>query len=403
MIASYKLLNRFKILPARKASEDELRSFHSEEYIEYIKSCDGGNYTCADECKVNNSTITGSQTKNRSPIGDGASHNAIENKLLEENDNGDVKKQGSQNEQQQEWDMSILDTSQRGEEDFGLGYDCPLLPNMINLIKLIAGSTLTAVESIIEGKVDIALNWTGGWHHALKDTACGFCYVNDIVIGILKLLSSGYTKVLYVDFDLHHGDGVESAFRHSNKVFTLSFHKYEVGFFPGTGSIDEIGPDRSKGKGYTMNVPLKGGIGDDNYISLTSQVLTKVIDKIQPQVIVAQFGADGLVSDPMNSFNLTPKSLIKSFQLLKATSIPLIALGGGGYNVPNTARCWTLLTSSAVGIDVENDIPDSDPFFLTYGPSYELNIDPGFRKDENSSLELHGLLEKVSENLNLIA
>lgn len=388
MIASCKLLNHLKILPARKASEDELNSFHSKEYIEYIKSCECNN-TCENDNNVNKS---GSQTSQRPNV---TSDNATEHKSQENDDND--KDQG-----EQKWDVSILDTSQRGEEDFGLGYDCPLLPGMLNLIKLIAGSTLTAVESITEGKSDIAINWAGGWHHALKDTASGYCYVNDIVVGILKLLSHGYTQVLYVDFDLHHGDGVELAFGHSKKVFTLSFHKYEVGFFPGTGSILETGPNGSKGKGYTMNIPLKDGITDDNYNHITKEVLSKVIEKIQPQVVVAQFGADGLVSDPMNSFNLTPRSLSQSLQLLKATGLPLIVLGGGGYNIPNTARCWTLLTAIALGCEIDNDIPDTDPFFLTYGPSYEMRIDPGFRKDENISSEVDILLQQVRKHLNLL-
>lgn len=369
-----------KILPAREASEDDLRSFHSREYIDYIKSCE------------NNKSVN-KASQRPSVMND----NAIEDNIQE---NANVKKLGTQKEL--EWNESVLDTSQRGEEDFGLGYDCPLLPDMFNLIKLIAGSTLTAVEAIIDGKVDIAINWAGGWHHALKESASGFCYVNDIVIGILKLLSHGYSKVLYVDFDLHHGDGVELAFGHSSKVFTLSFHKYDIGFFPGTGAGDDIGPNGSKGKGYTMNIPLKDGIKDDSYKYIVNEVLSKVIDKIKPEAIVAQFGADGLVSDPMNSFNLTPKSLLSCLGQLKATKIPLIVLGGGGYNIPNTARCWTLLTASAIGCEVENDIPDSDSCFLTYGPGYELMIDPGFRKDENTLLEIEDLLQTVRKNLNLL-
>lgn len=96
---------------------------------------------------------------------------------------------------------------------------------------------------------EVAVNWSGGLHHARMDKAEGFCYINDIVLGILELLKY-HPRVLYADIDIHHGDGVEEAFLHTNRVMTLSFHKYDRGdkdrnnfFFPGTGDVCDIGPD----------------------------------------------------------------------------------------------------------------------------------------------------------------
>lgn len=113
------------------------------------------------------------------------------------------------------------------------------------------------------GLCDIAINWAGGLHHAKKSEASGFCYVNDIVLGILELLRY-YARVLYIDIDVHHGDGVEEAFYTTDRVMTVSFHKYGE-FFPGTGELKDVGVQ--KGKYYSVNVPLRDGIDDDSYQS----------------------------------------------------------------------------------------------------------------------------------------
>ena len=109
---------------------------------------------------------------------------------------------------------------------------------------------------------DIAINWSGGLHHAKKFEASGFCYVNDIVIGILELLKV-HPRVLYIDIDIHHGDGVQDAFYLTDRVMTVSFHKYGNYFFPGTGDMYEVGAE--SGRYYSLNVPLKEGVDDENY------------------------------------------------------------------------------------------------------------------------------------------
>ena len=103
-----------------------------------------------------------------------------------------------------------------------------------------AGASLDAADSIITGIGDIVINWSGGYHHAKRNEASGFCYVNDIVLCILELLKF-YPRVLYLDIDVHHGDGVEEAFYNTNRVMTVSFHQYGDGFFPETGSLNNIG------------------------------------------------------------------------------------------------------------------------------------------------------------------
>lgn len=129
-------------------------------------------------------------------------------------------------------------------------------------------SLLAAAQRIASGATDIAINWAGGLHHAKKREASGFCYINDIVLGILELLRV-YPRVLYIDIDCHHGDGVEEAFYTTNRVMTCSFHKFGE-YFPGTGTQEDRG--RSVGKGYAVNVPLKDGITDEAFKSVFEPV-----------------------------------------------------------------------------------------------------------------------------------
>lgn len=128
-----------------------------------------------------------------------------------------------------------------------------------------------AAQQIANGSADIAINWAGGLHHAKKREASGFCYINDIVLGILELLRT-FPRVLYVDIDCHHGDGVEEAFYTTDRVMTCSFHKYGE-YFPGTGTMEDRG--RNRGLGYAINVPLKDGISDESFQSIFEPVSSK--------------------------------------------------------------------------------------------------------------------------------
>jgi histone deacetylase 1/2 len=127
---------------------------------------------------------------------------------------------------------------------------------------------LGAAQRLTSGAADITINWAGGLHHAKKREASGFCYINDIVLGILELLRT-YPRVLYIDIDCHHGDGVEEAFYTTDRVMTCSFHKFGE-YFPGTGTQEDRG--RAKGKGYAINVPLKDGITDEAFQSVFEPV-----------------------------------------------------------------------------------------------------------------------------------
>lgn len=145
---------------------------------------------------------------------------------------------------------------------FNVGDDCPVFDGLYEFCARYTGASLEGAAMLNNSQCDIAINWSGGLHHAKKFEASGFCYVNDIVIAILELLKV-YSRVLYIDIDIHHGDGVQDAFYLTDRVMTVSFHKYGNYFFPGTGDMYEVGAE--SGRYYSLNVPLKEGVDDENY------------------------------------------------------------------------------------------------------------------------------------------
>ena len=280
----------------------------------------------------------------------------------------------------------------------GLGYDCAVFKEMYDYVKLVTGATIKAAEMLLTNQADISINFHGGWHHAHVDEAAGFCYVNDIVIGILKLLTK-YKRILYIDLDVHHGDGVEEAFQYSKSVITWSLHKLAEGYFPGTGNKNNVGC--GAGKYHTINVPLKDGINDEMYCNLFVNVFSEITNIFDPEVIVCQCGADALSGDPMGDFNLTSKAYIDCVRYVCQNNVPVMILGGGGYNMPNTARCWTAIIASLVGVKLDDDIPDHE-FLEHYGPDYTIQISASNRKNENSKEYIENLETCVIANINQI-
>ncbi|CAD6584257.1 MAG: histone deacetylase [Tremellales sp. Tagirdzhanova-0007] len=243
-------------------------------------------------------------------------------------------------------------------------------------------------------KCDIAVNWAGGLHHAKKAEASGFCYVNDIVLGILELLRY-HQRVLYIDIDVHHGDGVEEAFYTTDRVMTASFHKYGE-FFPGTGEVRDHGI--GKGMGYAVNVPLRDGINDENYKGIFEPVIKRIIDWYQPGAVVLQCGSDSLSGDRLGSFNLSMRGHAACVQFVKSFNLPLLLLGGGGYTVKSVSRTWAYETGLAAGVQLMGSIPNNE-YYEYYGPDYELNVRPSNMTDHNTPEYLEKLKEAVFEAL----
>ncbi|RUS32929.1 hypothetical protein BC938DRAFT_473766 [Jimgerdemannia flammicorona] len=279
---------------------------------------------------------------------------------------------------------------------FNVGDDCPIFDGMYEFCQIYAGGTIDAARKLVSNGADICVNWSGGLHHAKRCEASGFCYVNDIVLGILNLLRY-YPRVLYVDIDIHHGDGVQEAFYTTDRVMTVSFHKYNGDFFPGTGNMDEIGS--ALGKYYSVNVPLRDGIDDVSYVDLFQSIMKATIDTFCPSAIVLQCGADSLGCDRLGCFNLSIEAHGECVRFIKEFKLPLLVVGGGGYTIRNVARCWTYETSIVVDSDIPNDLPKNQ-YMEYFAPDYLLHPHlSGRLENQNDKAYLKKIRERVLEQL----
>ncbi|KAI6182789.1 hypothetical protein M3Y97_00418900 [Aphelenchoides bicaudatus] len=273
---------------------------------------------------------------------------------------------------------------------FNVGEDCPVFDGLYEFCKISSGGSLAAASKLNLKQADLAINWMGGLHHAKKCEASGFCYTNDIVLAILELLNY-HERVLYVDIDIHHGDGVEEAFYTTDRVMTVSFHKYGE-YFPGTGDLKDVGV--GAGRYYALNFPLRDGIDDFTYESIFAPVMGKVMESYRPNAIVLQCGADSLTGDRLGCFNLTVKGHGRCLEFLKKYDVPLLMLGGGGYTIRNVARCWAYETSVALETELSNNLP-YNPYIDYYGPDFQLHITPSNMQNMNT----RDYLEKVKVEL----
>ncbi|MBL7214295.1 MAG: acetoin utilization protein AcuC [Phycisphaerae bacterium] len=230
--------------------------------------------------------------------------------------------------------------------------DCPVFHGMYEYAALAAGATMTGAALIAEGKARIAFNPSGGYHHAFPDRAGGFCYVNDVVLGCMKLVDAG-KRVCFVDIDVHHCDGVQAAFYGRNDVMTISMHQDGRTLFPGTGFVDEIGT--GEGKGYAINLPMPIGAYDDIYFKAFGDVVIPLIRAYGPDVIMLEAGADTLAGDPLAGLSLTNNVFVDVINNLLAFDKPILATGGGGYNVDNAVRAWALVWTALCGEQMAAD------------------------------------------------
>ncbi|KAF6157467.1 hypothetical protein GIB67_004405 [Kingdonia uniflora] len=290
--------------------------------------------------------------------------------------------------------LSQTHSQSRELKRFNVGEDCPVFDGLFQFCQASAGGSIGAAVKLNRGDADIALNWAGGLHHAKKCEASGFCYVNDIVLGILELLKV-HRRVVYIDIDIHHGDGVEEAFFTTDRVMTVSFHKFGD-YFPGTGHIKDVGV--GQGKYYALNVPLNDGMDDESFRNLFQPVIKKVMEVYLPEAVVLQCGADSLSGDRLGCFNLTVKGHADCLRYLRSFNVPLMVLGGGGYTIRNVARCWCYETAVAVGVEPDNNLPYND-YYEYFGPDYTLHVEPSNMENQNSPKDLERIRTFLLEQL----
>ena len=238
---------------------------------------------------------------------------------------------------------------------YGMGPgDNPVFQGLLQWSKLLAGATLAGARMVAQRETFIAFNIAGGMHHAYPDRASGFCYVNDPVLALKYLLSSA-SRVLYLDIDAHHGDGVQTAFYETPQVLTISFHQNGRTLFPGTGFTYEMGS--REGKGYAVNIPLAPGADDEIFLFAFREIAVPIIETYKPEFMVTQLGVDTFSEDPLAGLNLGTRAFSEVVGHLKSLNIGWLALGGGGYNIFNVARAWTMAWAIMSGQTLPEDIP----------------------------------------------
>ncbi|MBU7038324.1 MAG: acetoin utilization protein AcuC [Theionarchaea archaeon] len=234
---------------------------------------------------------------------------------------------------------------------YGLGTsDNPLFPGMYHSSLIYTGASICAAEHL--KRKDMAVNISGGLHHAHPAQAAGFCIFNDPGLAIATLLKT-HEKIAYVDIDAHHGDGVQEIFYRSNRVLTISLHESGQFLFPGTGFPDEIG--EGEGKGYSVNIPFNPYTAADVYIESFLEVVPPLITAFQPDVLVCQLGVDTNTDDPLADFRLSIQGYLKVVELIKNLHPRRVVLGGGGYNLNVVPKAWSMAMAVLVGHNL--DIP----------------------------------------------
>lgn len=239
--------------------------------------------------------------------------------------------------------------------------DNPVYPGMYEAALLSTGASVQAAELVADGVVSSAFAPAGGLHHAMAGWASGFCIFNDPVVAINVLRQRGL-RVVYVDIDAHHGDGVQAAFYRDADVMTISIHESGRWLFPGTGSVGELGADGAAG--YSVNLPLFPYTGDALYLEAFDQVVPPLIEAFAPDVIAAQLGADAYVHDPLTHLALSTHGYASAVERLGSMGYPWVAFGGGGYDLDAVPRCWALAYGAMLGREWPDELPERARGFI---------------------------------------
>jgi acetoin utilization protein AcuC len=246
----------------------------------------------------------------------------------------------------------------------GLGSpDNPAFAGMHEASALVAGATVAAARAVWTGEAEHAVSVAGGLHHAMPDTASGFCIYNDPAIAIAWLLEQGAERVAYVDVDVHHGDGVERVFWDDPRVLTISLHESGRYLFPGTGFPTDTGGPGAEGS--AVNVALPPGTSDAGWLRAFHAVVPPLLEEFRPEVLVSQHGCDSHILDPLAHLALTVDGQRTSYDALHRLAHEhaggrWVATGGGGYELVEVVpRAWSHLIGIAAGAPVPpgTDVP----------------------------------------------
>lgn len=233
-------------------------------------------------------------------------------------------------------------------ERFGLDTeDTPYFPNMHDITCQVVGGSIEAAEIVMSGQAEHALHLSGGLHHGMPNKAAGFCVYNDASVAVAYIREQYGAKVLYVDTDVHHGDGVQWSFYHDPDVCTLSFHETGKYLFPGTGAVNERG--EGEGYGTSINVPVEPYTEDESWMEGFNEAMERVVRFFKPDVIVSQHGCDAHALDPLAHVHCSMRIYMDMPQTIHRLAHQYcggrwVALGGGGYDIWRVVpRAWSFL------------------------------------------------------------
>jgi acetoin utilization protein AcuC len=241
--------------------------------------------------------------------------------------------------------------------EYGFGSnDNPAFFGMWEAASLYVGASIKAAQIVMDDPSAIGINFSGGLHHAQKARASGFCILNDACVAIHHMLRK-WDKIVYIDIDVHHGDGVQWLFYNDPRVLTVSIHESGRWLFPGTGDVDEIG--EGAGDGFALNAPLAPGTTDELWMHVFEEAVVPIIEAFDPGAIFLQMGADAHYLDPIGQLRLTAQGWVKAVKRVLEMGKPIVAAGGGGYNLTAVPRMWTLAYGALSGIEFDDIIPAS--------------------------------------------
>jgi acetoin utilization protein AcuC len=223
----------------------------------------------------------------------------------------------------------------------------PVFPGLYRRASTAVGGSIHAAELAMDGRA--VFHPSGGTHHGRANRASGFCYFNDPVFAILTFLGLGLERVLYVDLDAHHGDGVQDAFANDDRVLTVSVHEEKR--WPHSGLVHD------RAAGGARNLPVPRGFNDAELDYLVDRAVLPLGRAFRPQALVLTCGADALEGDPLSRLSLTNRGLWRAVEKLVGEYPRTVLLGGGGYNPWTVIRAWSGLWARLNGHDIPAELP----------------------------------------------
>jgi len=293
------------------------------------------------------------------------------------------------------------DPRRPGAMGIGLS-DNPAFPGMHEAAAVVAGGSLEAMKAILRGEADHAFHPGGGLHHAMASKAWGFCIYNDVALAVARARADGL-RVLYVDLDVHHGDGVQSAFLRDPGVLTVSIHESGRYLFPQTGFIDELG--EGSAAGTSVNLPLEPSTGDGAWLAAVRSLVPALAAVFGPDVVVSQHGADSHAWDPLAHLRVTTTAMGEAARLVDAVAHRWaggrwLATGGGGYDAYRVVpRAWALTWLAGA----HRDVPDETPagwrarWGAAAGHFGMPGMPPAFLDAPNAGMPVSGAQEAAGE------